>query len=170
MLGQIAGAILGGTLGQVVSMGSQFGFGTAFLKYGREYERQADLLGAQIMARAGYDPRDMASMFQTIQKKSGNGGPEWLSSHPNPSNRHQAINQEAAKLPVSNPIRDTAAFTQVKSRLQRMAPAPTTEQVMRRPAGGRTSQGRRYPPSSRVGRSSRPRRVSRPTMKGICSA
>ena len=34
-----------------------FGLGAYFLKYGREYERQADLLGAQIMARAGYDPR-----------------------------------------------------------------------------------------------------------------
>jgi beta-barrel assembly-enhancing protease len=153
VLGQIAGAILGGTLGQVVSMGSQFGFGTAFLKYGREYERQADLLGAQIMARAGYDPRDMASMFQTIQKKSGNGGPEWLSSHPNPSNRHQAITQEAAKLPVSNPVRNTAAFTQVQTRLTRMAPAPTTEQVMRqgqRGGGGRTSDNR-YPADSRIG-------------------
>src|SRR5688572_31903948 len=91
IIGQIAGAVLGGTLGQVISLGSQFGFGTAFLKYGREYERQADLLGAQIMARAGYDPRDMASMFETIQSRSGNGGPEWLSSHPNPSNRRQAI-------------------------------------------------------------------------------
>ena len=154
VIGQIAGAILGGTLGQVVSMGSQFGFGTAFLKYGREYERQADLLGAQIMARAGYDPRDMASMFQTIQAKSGNGGPEWMSSHPNPSNRHQAITQEAAKLSVSNPVRNTQAFTQVKSRLQRMAPAPTTEQVMRQGQGGRrTSQGGGgYPSDSRIGR------------------
>ena len=155
VLGQIAGAILGGTLGQVVSMGSQFGFGTAFLKYGREYERQADLLGAQIMARAGYDPRDMASMFQTIQAKSGNGGPEWMSSHPNPSNRHQAINQEAAKLKVSNPIRNTQAFTQVKSRLQRMAQAPSTEQVMRQgqQGGRRTSQGGGggYPSDSRIG-------------------
>jgi Zn-dependent protease with chaperone function len=151
MIGQIAGAILGGALGQVVSLGSQFGFGTAFLKYGREYERQADLLGAQIMARAGYDPRDMASMFQTIQKQSGNGGPEWLSSHPNPSNRFQAITQEAAKLTVSNPVRNTAAFTQVHSRLARMAPAPTTEQVMREGQGGRrTSQGR-YPSDSRIG-------------------
>ena len=94
---QIAGAVLGGTLGQVVSLGSQFGFGTAFLRFSREYERQADLLGAQIMARAGYNPRDMASMFETIQARSGNGGPEWLSSHPNPSNRQQTIAQEAAK-------------------------------------------------------------------------
>ena len=160
VIGQIAGAILGGTLGQVVSMGSQFGFGTAFLKYGREYERQADLLGAQIMARAGYDPRDMASMFQTIQAKSGNGGPEWMSSHPNPSNRHQAITQEAGKLTVSNPIRNTQAFTQVKSRLQGMPKARTTEQVMRQgqgQGGRRTSKGGGgYPEDSRIGRVEQP--------------
>ena len=148
VIGAIAGAIIGGTAGQIVSQGTQFGLGTAFLRFGREYERQADLLGSQIMARAGYDPRDMASMFQTLQKKAGNGGPEWLSSHPNPSNRYQAITQEAAKLQVSpNAVRNTAQFTQVKSRLQRMAKAPTTEQVMRtgdrrQPRGGTTSNGR----------------------------
>ena len=49
----------------------QFGFGTAFLKYSREYEKQADILGAQIMARAGYDPRAMASMFRTIEQEGG---------------------------------------------------------------------------------------------------
>ena len=71
----------------------------AFLKYGREYERQADLLGAQIMARAGYDPRDMANMFQTIQAKGGGGGPEWMSSHPNPGNRYEAITKEVGAAP-----------------------------------------------------------------------
>ena len=144
ILGQIAGAIVGGVAGQAISLGSQFGFGTAFLKYGREYERQADLLGAQIMARAGYDPRDMASMFQTIQAKGGNGGPEWMSSHPNPSNRYQAINREAEQLRVNNPTRNTQEFTQVKSRLQRMSPAPTMEQIAKycNRGGGRTTGGR----------------------------
>ena len=127
--------------------------GTVFLKYGREYERQADLLGAQMMARAGYDPRDMANMFQTIQAKGGGGGPEWLSSHPNPGNRYDAISKEAAQLRVTNPVRNTAEFTQVRSRLQRMAPAPTTEQVMQQ--GGsrrqRTAATRGYP-SGQVGR------------------
>ena len=137
ILGQIAGAVLGGTLGQVISLGSQFGFGTAFLKYGREYERQADLLGAQIMARSGYDPRDMANMFQTIQAKGGGGGPEWLSSHPNPGNRFDAINKESAQLRVTKPVRNTAEFTQLRARLQRMAPAPTTEQVMKQGGGNR---------------------------------
>src|SRR5438067_499410 len=96
--GQILGAIIGGGLGQVVSAGSQFGFGTAFLRYSREYEKQADILGSHLMARAGYDPRDMANMFKTIEKTSGNGGPQFLSDHPNPSNRYQYINDEARML------------------------------------------------------------------------
>ncbi len=149
--GAVLGAIIGGTAGQIVSQGTQFGLGTAFLRFGREFERQADLLGAQTMARAGYDPRDMASMFQTIQAKSGNGGPEWMSSHPNPSNRQQMITQEAAKLTVSNPVRNTQAFTQVKTRLQRMSPARTTEQVMRQGGTRNTRGGGGYPSDSRVG-------------------
>jgi predicted Zn-dependent protease len=90
--------MIGGRTGAVVAQGSQIGIGTYFMKYSREYEREADLLGAQIMARAGYDPRDMANMFQTIARRSGNGGPEWLSDHPSPSNRYDAIHREAALL------------------------------------------------------------------------
>ena len=83
--GQILGAIVGGTAGSVIAQGSQFGLGAYFLKYSREYEREADLLGAQIMARAGYDPRRMADMFRTIEQQSqGSGGPEWLSIAPQP--------------------------------------------------------------------------------------
>ena len=103
-IGQIAGAILGaivgGTVGQVISQGTPFGLGTAFMRFGREYERQADIEGAQIMARAGYDPRDMANMFQTIEKQSGGSGPEWLSDHPNPGNRSAYITKEAESIRV----------------------------------------------------------------------
>ena len=70
LAGAIAGAVIGGGVGQVISQGSQFGLGTWLLKYSREYEKQADLLGAQIMARAGYDPRDLGRMFETIQKQA----------------------------------------------------------------------------------------------------
>src|SRR6187431_1589136 len=47
--GQVLGAIVGGRTGSVISQGSQVGLGVYFMKYGREYERQADLLGAQLM-------------------------------------------------------------------------------------------------------------------------
>ncbi len=96
--GQIVGSMIGGRTGAVIAQGSNFGLGTYFLKYSREYEREADLLGAQIMDRAGYNPRDMATMFQTIVRRSGNGGPEWLSDHPSPGNRSEAIYREAALL------------------------------------------------------------------------
>src|SRR5919112_3474971 len=89
----LGGAILGGQTGAAVGQTIAQGY---FMKYSREYETQSDILGSQIMARAGYDPRDLANMFRTIAQQGGSGGPEWLSSHPNPGNREQRIMQEAA--------------------------------------------------------------------------
>ena len=140
--GQILGAIIGGTAGSVIAEGSNFGLSAYFLKYGREYEREADLLGAQIMARAGYDPREMANMFRTIEKQNrGSGGPEWLSSHPNPGNRYDAIQREAASLQIQNRRRSDEEFVTVKRQLRSMAPAYTAEQIAR----GRANGGGRVP-------------------------
>jgi peptidase M48-like protein len=138
VIGQVLGAVVGGTAGNVISAGSQIGLGTYFLKYGREYERQADLLGAQIMARAGYDPRRMADMFQTIERQGGSGGPEWMSSHPNPGNRRAAIEKEATQLDVRGNAENSAGFSEVRSRLASMSPAYTAEQVAR----GQVNRGR----------------------------
>ena len=66
--GQILGAIIGGTAGAVVSQGSQFGIGVSFLRFGRAFEKDADILGAQMMARAGYDP----STWPTCSAPSSN--------------------------------------------------------------------------------------------------
>jgi Zn-dependent protease with chaperone function len=144
--GQVLGAIVGGAAGSVIAQGTQFGLGAYFLKYSREYERQADLLGAQLMARAGYDPRAMATMFQTIQGEGGRSGPEWLSSHPDPGNRPAAITREASMLRVQGNA-DTGQFSSIKSQLQGMSPAYTAEQIARgqarsRPTGtsGRTTR------------------------------
>ena len=101
LAGAITGAVVGGGWGQVIAQGSQFGLGTWLLKYSRDYEKQADLLGAQIMARAGYDPRDLGRMFETIAKQGGAGSPQWMSSHPDPGNRTQYIAKEAAMLQVA---------------------------------------------------------------------
>ena len=76
-LGQIAGVVGGAVVGgaaSAIAQGSQFGLGTLLLRYSREFEKQADLLGAQIMARAGYDPRSLARMFETIERESKGGG------------------------------------------------------------------------------------------------
>jgi hypothetical protein len=135
LAGAILGTIVGGRAGSAIATGTSFGLGTMFMKYGREYERQADIEGAHMMARAGYDPREMANMFRTIQQQSASGGPEWLSDHPNPGNRSQYITQEAAALRVENPARDTRAFEQVRARLKGMPRAPTTEEATKNTRG-----------------------------------
>jgi predicted Zn-dependent protease len=127
--GQVLGAIVGGQKGAIIAQGSQIGLGTYFLKYGREYEREADLLGAQLMARAGYDPRQMANMFRTIQQQGGNNGPEFLSDHPDPGNRYDAIVRESRSLKIAGAATTGPAFDSVRARLARMPAAPTTQQV-----------------------------------------
>jgi hypothetical protein len=149
LLGAIVGSVIGGNVGSVVSAGTQFGLGTAFMRYSREYERQADILGSHIMAAAGYDPLDMAQMFRTIQEETGSGGPEWLSDHPNPGNRYEYIRKEAESLNVQNPVRDTSRFDRAQARLGQMEEAPTMEQATRNASRqGSTSRNRRLDPDS----------------------
>ncbi len=159
--GAVLGAIVGGTAGSVISQGTQFGLGTAFLRYSREYEKQADIEGSQIMARAGYDPRDMANMFRTIEQQGGSGGPQWLSDHPNPGNRYAYITKEAESLHVENARgRDTAAFQSAQARLRQMPPAPSTEEATR---NARNGQGRTTGPVGTSGRISA--NVERPSSR-----
>src|SRR5439155_17828025 len=95
----------------------------------------------------GYDPHEMANMFKTIEKQSGGGGPEWLSDHPNPGNRYEYINKEAASLRIVNPLRDDEGFNRVRAHLKSLPRAPTTEEA--------TRSGRRGSPRS-VGTAGRP--------------
>ncbi|HTL46284.1 MAG TPA: M48 family metalloprotease [Vicinamibacterales bacterium] len=151
--GAIVGAIVGGGLGQVISQGTQFGLGAAFLRFSREFEKQADLLGTHIMARAGYDPRDMANVFKTIEQESGPGGPQWLSDHPNPGNRYEYIMKEAASLHVTNPTEDTRAFDQIQAHIATLGPAMSSEEAARNANRG-TGSAPDARPSGRVERPS----------------
>ncbi len=149
MTGAVLGAIIGGRTGNVIAQGAQFGLGTAFLRFSRAFERDADLQGAQMMARAGYNPRDMANMFRTIEQQSGgSGGPQFMSDHPNPGNRFAYINKEAESLRVQNPVTDTRGFQNVKAQLGRMSPAPTTEQATKNAGSNRPGTASGNPPTN----------------------
>ena len=146
-LGQIAGAVggavVGGAAGSAIAQGSQFGLGTLLLRYSRDFEKQADLLGAQIMARAGYNPRALARMFETIERESrssGGSGPQWMSSHPNPGNRTQYINQEAESLAIMTG-RDEREFEPIKTAFASLPPAKSMADL----ASGRGSGGEGAP-------------------------
>ena len=145
-LGQIAGAVggavVGGAAGSAIAQSTQFGLGTLLLRYSRDFEKQADLLGTQIMARAGYDPRALARMFETIASESRGGeNPEWMSSHPNPGNRTQYITQEAQMLTVSGQA-DESGFAGVKSAFASMGPATSMADLAKagQPSGDDTAE------------------------------
>jgi Zn-dependent protease with chaperone function len=135
LAGQLGGAMVGGAYGSMIAQGSQFGLGTLLLKYGRDFEKQADLLGAQIMSRAGYDPRALAHMFETIERETkgsgGGGGPQWMSSHPNPGNRTQYINQEAELLKVAGAA-DETAFQPIKTAFASLPPAKSMGELAKK--------------------------------------
>ncbi|HUR99083.1 MAG TPA: M48 family metallopeptidase [Pyrinomonadaceae bacterium] len=126
----LGGAILGGQGGaQLGAMGAQ----VMQTRYSRDYETQADILGSQIMANAGYDPRDLANIFRTIEQQSGGGrAPEWMSTHPNPGNRFENIIREASRLNVSpNARKITPEFRRVQERLRAMPRARTMAEIQR---------------------------------------
>ncbi len=96
----LSGAILGnGSLGQlgqqIFSSGSQL----LTLKYSRSQETEADNLGITYLQRAGYDPRAMSTVLQSLAaqnaldaslKGTANQVPEWASTHPDPASRVRA--------------------------------------------------------------------------------
>jgi Zn-dependent protease with chaperone function len=139
----IGGAIIGGPAGAAAQIGAQ-GVGVYFLKFSREYETEADLLGARIMSDAGYDPRDLANMFRTIESRGGGGG-GFFSDHPSSKDRYARINQEAQSLRVNTAMRnDSREFYGIKERLRGYPPAPTMTEIAR--SGRRNpNQGPQYP-------------------------
>jgi hypothetical protein len=157
--GQVLGAIVGGAAGSIIAQGSQFGLGTYFLKYSREYESQADILGSQIMARAGYDPREMANMFKTIEGEGGSNGPEFLSDHPNPGNRSARIQEEATHLTV-NGNGNTGQFQAIQARVRGMGKEYTAEEIAR-------GQATRNNGSRSVGTSGISARVDAPSARMV---
>ena len=105
-------------LGQLMGIVGGTGANVLFLRFGRTAERQADLEGALIMAEAGYDPRDMASFFETLAKQNGRRVPEFLSDHPDPGDRVESIKEALPSLPVRpNAMHDSRDFEQIKARL-----------------------------------------------------
>ena len=110
----VLGAVLpGSTAGNLARVGIQFGAGTLLLKYSRKDEAQADAVGAIIMYKAGYNPHALADFFKMLEQQSG-GNLQFLSDHPNPGNREQAIASEISNWPPKRYVGDSEMFARVK--------------------------------------------------------
>lgn len=140
----IAGGALGGSgslLGQLAQIGVGFGLNSVLLKYSRDAEHDADIIGAHTMAKAGYDPVEMARFFQKLEAQGGSGAVQFLSSHPNPGNRVQYVEAEVRTMPAQRYTSGSSAdFTRAR---QIAAKVPTPP-----PQGGyndQPSQGHPHP-------------------------
>jgi Zn-dependent protease with chaperone function len=113
----LGGALAGeGLIAQMAQAGIGLGANSVLLKFSRNAERDADLLGARIMAQAGYNPVEMARFFEKLEAESGKGSAitEFFSNHPNPGNRVKSVEQEIRYLPQRNYSTDSRQLPRVK--------------------------------------------------------
>ena len=157
-LGQTGLGILGGLLSRddgssdkILGAVGGFGLNALFLKFSRTDEEQADIVGAQTLARAGYDPQDMVDFFETLrsmQSRNPSKVEQFFSSHPAPANRAARIRNEMKMLTI-RPTSPVGGFQQARAELASMPAARSMQQLV---AQGPTSEppARTYP-EERVG-------------------
>lgn len=102
---ELVGALLGSRYGSGAANAAVQGGGAiaqaGFLLPGsREQESEADIVGQQLMAQAGFDPRGAVNLWSNMIAASQNSSrpPQWLSTHPNPESRIRELQQRAASL------------------------------------------------------------------------
>jgi hypothetical protein len=83
-----------------------------------------------ILYRAGYNPQAMADFFKALESEGGKAPPQWLSDHPNPGNREQAIEKEIRSWSAQNYVGDSPAFQKVRQRAEGVR-AYTGEEIAR---------------------------------------
>lgn len=72
----------------LLGVGAQVGI---LLPYSRTQETEADLLGLDLMARAGFDPQESIELWQNMERAGGGRPPEFLSTHPSQGTRIQTL-------------------------------------------------------------------------------
>jgi Zn-dependent protease with chaperone function len=134
----VLGGLIGGDANDVLRVVGGAGLPLLFLKFGRSAEEQADTVGAQMMARAGYDPLALATFFEQLESQSRGGPPEFLSSHPNYASRRENIQREASLLATADRA-PVGGFSSVQARLDGMREAPSMDDLL---GEGRPSSAR----------------------------
>lgn len=87
----------GGESGRIMGLlglGAQYG---VLMPYGRAQEREADLLGLDLMAQAGFDPRASVDLWRNMARQDGSGLPGFLSTHPSHGDRIEALQERMSR-------------------------------------------------------------------------
>jgi beta-barrel assembly-enhancing protease len=126
ILGAALGAGVGGLAGSLAQMGMTLTSGSVFMKYSRDAEKEADMVGAQIMYDAGYNPEGVVTFFLKLKQQQGgsSNGPSFLASHPDPGDRAQSIRKILSRFPPKNyATADSPEFTAAKQSLENLSSA-----------------------------------------------
>ena len=126
--GTLAGIILlGGIPGMVLQNTAGIGMMSAFMKFSRSAEAEADKLGTEYLYAAGYDPTALATMFEKLEaknKKKPGTIAKIFADHPAPSDRRAASLALAARFPEHEEyVINTSEFNRVKTRLLQLSNA-----------------------------------------------
>ncbi len=121
----LLGALLGNAGGAgAANIAARYVASGTFLKFSRDDEREADRVGAGIMARAGWDPHGMIELMETIreQERRDPGSVEiFFSNHPSPEDRVALLTRVVPKARAGK--RDSADFQSIRARLRALPPA-----------------------------------------------
>jgi predicted Zn-dependent protease len=136
----LAGSVAGGSMiGQLAQIGVGLGANSVLLKFSRNAERDADLLGTRIMSGAGYNPIEMARFFEKLESQTGASSSsfeQFLSDHPNPGNRVKAVEEEIGYLPKRSYTSDSVQIDRMKQIIAKLPPPPPPPKPTKQVTGG----------------------------------
>jgi predicted Zn-dependent protease len=113
----VAGVLSEDNAGAVMSVAALAAQYAVQLPNSRTAESEADEIGIEIAAKAGYDPNAAVTLWQKMAAASGEGPPQFMSTHPSPANRQQRLRElapqmaeyyRAARNPPTHPLADAA--------------------------------------------------------------
>ncbi|HEX4377217.1 MAG TPA: M48 family metalloprotease [Steroidobacteraceae bacterium] len=130
MLAAILIGAASGAGGQAIEGAMAMGQAVAFqqaMNYTRSQEIEADAVGIELLANAGFDPNEMASFFESMSRNEGlamQGIPSLLVDHPVTSERIAAARNRAASFPQAHALAESPAFEFIKERIRVLVSPP----------------------------------------------
>ena len=124
--GVLAGAIFGVNLGNIASIADSVATVGLQLPNSRDAEAEADTVGIELAARAGFNPEASVTLWEKMIKVGGGGAPEWLSTHPNPESRIAAMKMKAQQLmPVYEAVKRGEPVPDIQTTLRPRQATPS---------------------------------------------